>query len=302
MADNPQKRALINRAIIKFSSGTTAAARVLFDSIDDSYFSDPFTNVPSTRKDLLVACITYEQVLKRVLIDLKPEFATLYADLGHEIRINKEVGEWTYIFELPSDFLWLIAQVDEDDKDKTYEAKIKYFKQYAHIVTGSDDQTYYCKTAHTSVDDSSDGEPPDDDGDDNWDLYDTDDIGADWVEGWAYKASQTGRLLVTNDYSNNPSATVDTDYDSAYIKYIPYVQAGINDEPAYYDEYFSNAFATLLGSELAQVIGKDYERHIQLLNEYENVAKPDFFENETEKQHIPERVSIYTNSRNLRLP
>jgi hypothetical protein len=304
MADATHKRAIINRAILIFSAGTTGAARVLFEDgdMDTTYFSDPHANVPSTRKDILVSCIAYEQVLKRILIDLKPEFAKQYADLGHEIRINKEHGDWSYIFELPSDFLWLIAQIDQTDIKKEYKAVVKYFREYAHIVTGSDDQTYYCSTAHISVDDTSDGEPPDDDGDSNWTLYDEDNIGADWVEGWSYKASETGRLLLTNNYSNYPSTTVDESIDSAFIEYISYVQAGINDEPEYYSEDFCNAFATRLGAELALAIGKDYKRRLELISEYENIAKPNFFENEAEREHIPERISIFTNSKNLRLP
>ncbi len=300
MAANAAKTDILNRALLIFSAGTTSKAKVLYDDLDDTYFSDPTANVPSTRKDILVACVAYEQVLKRVLIDLKPDFATAYADLGHEIRINQEVGEWNYMFELPSDFLWLIKQVDENDKDISYEAKIKYFREYAHIVTGDDDQTYYCSLAHTSA--TADEPITGTNYALYWTLYDVDDIGADWVTAWAYKSSQTGRLLVTNEYSNDPSETVDSDYDSAYIKYIPYIQAEINDEPAYYSEDFANAFATRLGAELALAIGKDYERRMELIKEYEMLAKPAFFENEAEREHIPERVEIWKNSKNLRLP
>ena len=176
---------------------------------------------------------------------------------------------------------------------------IKYFRGYAHIVTGDDDQTYYCSSDHTSA---SANEPVS--GADYatyWTLYDTDDIGADWITGWSYKSSETGRLLVTNDYSNSPSETVDNDYDSAYIKYIPYQQGEINDEPEHYDEFFSNAFATRLGAELALAIGKDYERRLELIKEYEAIAKPDFLENEIEQLHIPEWDKIWDKSKNLRL-
>lgn len=300
MADSPYKRAIINRAVMKFTEGTTAAARTLFDDIDTTYFSDPFTNVPSTRKDILVACVKYEEVLKRVLIDLKPKFARYYADLGHEIKINKEIADWSYMFELPSDFLWFIEQVEETDKSQKYESVIKYFKSYAHIVSGTDDQTYYCSTAHTSA--SATKPITGASYATYWTLYDEDDFDIDWITGKAYKASETGRLLLTNNYSNSPSTTVDTEYDSAYIEYIPYTQAGINDEPQYYDEYFSEAFAILLGSELAIVMGKDYDRHIKLIGEYENIAKPNFFENEVEKENIPERKPIWENSKNLTLP
>ena len=302
MATNAAKTDIINRAILIFSAGTTSKAKVLYDDLDDTYFEDPTANVPSTRKDILVACVAYEQVLKRVLIDLKPEFARQYADLGAEVRINKEIGGYTYAFEPPSDFLWLIAQVDQSDVEITYDAVVKYFREYAHLVIGDDDQTYYCDTDHTSVDDTSDGEPLDDDGNSNWTLYDEDPIGATWREGWAYKASESGRLILTNVYSNAPSTTVDSSIDSAYIEYIPYTQAAINDEPAYYSEDFANALAVRLGAELALAIGKDYKRRLELIREYELIAKPTVFENEAEREHIPERVTILQNSKNLRLP
>ena len=300
MATNQPKTDIINRALLIFSAGTTSKAKVLYDAIDDDNFSAPFTNVDRTRKDILVACVAYEQVLKRVLIDLKPEFARRYADLGAEIRINKEIGSWPYVFELPSDFLWFLAQTDQSDNDKTYKAIVKSFRQYAHIVIGSDDQTYYCSVAHTGavatkpITGANYATV--------WALYDEGALGAAWREDWAYKASQTGRLLLAVAYSNNPSATVDGSIDSAYIEYIPYVQAAINDEPDYYSEDFANAFATRLGAELALAIGKDYKRRLELIKEYEVIAKPALFENEAEKEHIPERVSIWQNSKNLRLP
>jgi len=300
MADNAYKRAIVNSAIMKFSGGHISSADVLFDDLDDDYFTAPFTNVPAGRNDILVSCVKYEEVLLRVIKDLKPDFAKHFADLGAEIRINKEIADWKYMFELPSDYLIFIRQLSQTDRKTEYEAKVKYFRQYAHIVSGTDDQTYYCISAHTAA--AANKPITGANYATYWSLYDEDDYGADWISGWSYKSSQTGFLLVTNDYSNEPSETVDDDIDSAYIEYIPYVQGGINDEPQYYDEDFKNAFATLLGSELSIAIGKDYERRMELLREYRLIAGPDFMENQAESGHIPERKTIWENSRNLTLP
>ncbi len=297
MADNAQKRALINRALLILNSGRTSAARLFFTSIDDNYFSDPFTNVPSSQKDCLAACVAYEPILLRVFSDLKPDFAKKYADLGAEVRVNKEFAEWYYLFELPSDYdsrlIDTVRQIDQSSRKKRYDFDVLHFESYAHIVTGSDDQTYYCDTDHTSADNSSNGEPPSNDGNSNWTLYDTDDIGAPHsVYSFAYKASNTGDLLATNNYSNDPSATVDNSLYSAYIEYIPYTQAGINDKPQYYPEQFKNAFCTRLAAELA-IDSKDYERRRMLLDEYDRIAAHDFRRTQQSRKYVKRKVSTF---------
>lgn len=301
MADNEGKREIINRAVLKFGGGGTSAAEVLYEDLDDSYFTAPFTNVPDGRNDILAACVSYGNVLEKVLRDLKPDFARQFADLGAEIRINKEIGDWQYVFELPSDFLVFIRQLSQNDKSKEYDCRVKLFRQYAHVVKGSDDQAYYCSVAHTSA--SATKPITGADYATKWALYDEDgDLGAAHVSGWSYKASQTGRLLLTNEYSNDPSTTVDSSIDSAFIEYIPYVQGGINDEPAYYDEDFKNALATALWPEIAIAFGKDNESRLSALKEYKNIASQDFLENQEESKHIPDRVPIWQNSKNLILP
>jgi len=302
MADATYKRELVNRALMIFSGASTSSARIFFISgeMDTTYFSAPFTNVPSGRNDILAVCVCYEQVLKRVLCDLKPDLAKVFRDLGAEIRINKEWGDWGYLFELPSDLVdpdLFIRQVEQTDLSDEKECEIKQYRSYAHIVTGTDEQTYYCTVAHTA----SAATKPVTGADyaSYWSLYDADDIGAEWQSGWSYKASETGFLLATNEYSNDPSATVDSDIESAYIEYIPYAQAGINDEPQYYTEHFKNAFCTRLGAELAIAIGKDYERRIQLLREYKDLAGPDFRATQEERLDIPERETIWEKSQNI---
>ena len=292
MADNAQKRALVNRALLILQAGRTSSARLFFTEITDDEFSDPLTNI-TTQKDKLAACVSYEPILLMVLSDIKPDFAKKYADLGAPIRINKEFAEWSYLFEMPSDYdsrlKDAVRQVDQDNHKKTYDFDVLHFESFAHVVSGTDDQAYYCSTAHTSaaatkpITGASYAT--------YWTLYDTDDIGADWVSGWAYKASETCDLLATSEYSNNPSATVDDDIDSAYIEYIPYTQAGINDKPEYYNEHFKNAFCIRLAAELA-IDTKDYERRRLLLQEYEMMAKPDFWSAQQSRKYIEEHTTI----------
>lgn len=288
--DNAQKRALVNRALLIFSGAKTPKGRIFFTEITDDDFSDPFTNVSGNDEAKLAACVSYEPVLKRVFTELQPKFARQYADLGAEIRINKEIADWSYLFELPSDYFDIVTQVSQANRKTKIESKVLTFNEYAHIVNGTDDQTYYCSTAHTGA---SEYKPITGASyADKWSLYDADKIGVDYVIGWSYKASQSGKLLVTNEYSNDPSTTVDGDIDSAYIQYIPYVQAGINDKPEYYPEHFANAFCTRLGAEIASAIGKGYERRRELLQEYDMIAKPDFWGIQQAKEHIEERTTI----------
>lgn len=270
MAANAQKTNMVNKAVLKLG-GATSIATTLVDTIDDSVFANPSTATDETTR---LACFAYPGVLKKALRDIEPKFARRYADLGGEVKITQdgasgtpfEQADWELMFELPSDYLALIAQIDETSKTTKYEATEITVHSWAHVVKGSDGQAYYCDTAHTSVDDSADGQPPDDDGDANWTLFSTDDDdGADHEFGRAYQSAQTGKLLLCNDYSNE-------DGDSAYIEYIAYVTAGVGDMPQYYDEDFIEAFTTLLASEMAPyTVEKGVRTALRL--EYERLAK-----------------------------
>jgi hypothetical protein len=260
MATNSGKTFIGNLALSKTKAGLTDEGVMYSSGIDDTEFADFTTASNETIKRI---CLYYETCLKRCLEEIQPDFAKRFADLGNQITINKEYQDWGYLFELPTDFLHLIKQTDESNKNAKYDCDILDFTSYAHTVTGSDDNVYICTTAHTSVDDSSDGEPPDDDGEGNWTLDSDEEYkGADW-EVRSYSASASGRLFVTNTMSN-------TDGDSAYIEYIPYTLGGINDDATKYPENFKHALATLLASE----IELDYERRAKLLMEYETLAKP----------------------------
>jgi len=185
------------------------------------------------------------------------------------MAVNSEFGGWDYLFEFPSDYLALVKQCAEGDLGTGFDCDVLMFHSYSHVVIGTDEQSYSCSTSHTSVDDSSDGQPPDDDGDENWTLYNTDgSLGAVWAEDVAYKTGATGRLLATNDFSN-------TDGDSAYIEYLAYVQAAFGDMPKYYPENFKNALATRLAAEIA-MDSKDYKRRTELLTEYKRLARGDY--------------------------
>jgi len=267
MADNEEKRALCNRAITILTAGMTAQAGILHTEITDEQFAD-YTSV-TTDQQIKLLCFLYEPVLLKVILDIQPDFAKQFADLGNEICINKEVGDWGLLFELPSNFIEdenaLIAQISQANRKTKYDCKILTFDGYAHVVKGTDEQSWYCKTDHTAA--AANKPITGADYATYWTLYNTDDsYGADWVSGWSYKASQDGKLLAANSYSN-------LDGDSAYIEYLAYIQAGISDKPAYYPNAFKNAFCTRLAAEMAED-GHDYERRRKLMEEYELIAKP----------------------------
>ena len=215
---------------------------------------------------------------------MRPDFAKRFADLGNRITINKEYADWGYLFELPSDYLCLVRQTDEGDHKLKYDSKILDFTGYAHTVAGTDDEVYVCATSHTSATATKPITGA------SYSTYWTEDSsdeysGADWESGKAYTADTDGKLLVTNDYSN-------ADGDSAYIEYIPYTQAGINDDPDQYSEPFKHALATLLASE----IELDKERRDKLISEYELMAKPKARE-ENNKTDYEEPVTKVTTAR-----
>lgn len=296
MADNPYKRGIVNQAMIILNAGKTSTSGVLFSSITDAQFADYTTVSESNEPDKRLFCCIYERVLKMVLEDIRPQFALAYADLGQPRKINQDFGGWDYLFELPSDFLCLAAQLAEGDPTRKCgydrDPEVLHFKGYSHVVCGGDDQAYYCDTDHTSADDSSDGQPPDDDGDENWTLYNTDgSYGAAWAAGVAYENDSTGPMLATNTLTN-------TDGDSAYIQYVAYTQttnlgvAGRSDQPQYYPAAFANAFATRLAAEMC-IDSKDYERRLRLFAEYEELAKPALWRMEARHKSRTRRYTAF---------
>jgi hypothetical protein len=265
MADNAYKRAVANRALAILNAGRTSQSGIFFDSIDDTEFADYTTVSEQNYPDKRLVCALYEGVLKQVIEDIVPDFATKYADLGSRLMVDKEIGGYDYAFELPSDYLALIKQCDEGNPDKGYDCEVLHLRGYSHVVEGTDGNPYYCSADHTSADASRPTTGA------SYATYwtamsDTDWPTVTWLTSTAYKYDQTGRVLVTNHLT-------DTDGLSAYIRYLAYTQAGQSDEPQYYPESFINAFATRLAAEMA-LDAKDFERRQQLINEYERLAKP----------------------------
>lgn len=270
MAANAPKTKMINRMFLKLG-GVTDIGTLVIDTIDDTVFANPSSADTDGTK---AACILYPDVLKEVIIDMQPKFATPpYADLGTEIEITLdgangtpfERADWERIFELPSDYLALLFQLDEANKKTKYEAEEITVHSYAHVVKGTDDKAYYCILDHTSA--AANKPITGASYATNWSLFDADvNFGATWEAGHAYKASETGKLLLAKEYSN-------VDGDSAYIKYLAYVATAIGDIPTLYDQGFIEAFTTLLASEMAPW-SQENNRRLTLRNEYERLAKP----------------------------
>jgi hypothetical protein len=274
------KTDMINLALLKLHGVTSGATQIIESAIADSVFADPSTASGTNKDDIRLYCTRYPFVLKKALRDIKPDFAKRYADLGKQVEITitlttlVERGQWAYFFNLPTDTLTVLRQVYESDHSRGADCDLLIARDYAHVVKGDDEQAWYCSTGHVSVDDANDGQPPTDDGNGNWTLFNTDDAyGADWEETKAYLDTSGGKglLLATSTYTND-GADSGSVPDSAYIEYLAYAQAGIGDEPDYYDEDFIEAFTTLLASEMAPW-SDGADSRIKLRAEYENVAK-----------------------------
>lgn len=284
MADNPQKRALVNRAMAILCAGRTAQASAIYSSITDAEFADYSTISEANQPDKRLVVSLYEPVLTQCIEEIRPDFAKRYANLGYPYKVNQDSGQWDYLFELPTDFLALIAQVEEDSKVITFPCDPIFFKAYSHVVCGTDDQAWVCSVDHTSADATKPitGATYAT----KWTLYDTDGSkGAVWYSGVDYKYNATAWLLGSNSLS-------DRDGEKGYIYYLAYVRTaadgtkGFADDPTYYPHAFKNAFATRLAAEMA-LDGKDYERRRRLMEEYELVAKPACRAVQQSKVHIP---------------
>jgi hypothetical protein len=292
MAANTYKTEIANMAVTILRQGKVSDAGQFFDSIDDTEFADYTTVTGTASQDKQRVCFVYEAILKEVLRDIQPDFAIQYADLAEEIRINKEMASHSLLFELPTNYLDIVDQISQADRSVKYDNEILTFDSYAHVVVGTDDQAWKCIVAHTAAD----ANKPITGASyaTYWELYDTDSAyGAAWVANWAYKASESGLLLATSDYSNTAG-------DSVYIKYLAYVQAGISDKPQFYSPEFKRAVAVRLASALT----KDVEKQKELIARYGMYEKPEAWDNKDRKRFKGNRVvhgSVITARRNLSL-
>ena len=92
-------------------------------------------------------------------------------------------------------------------------------------------------------------------------------------------------MLATNDLTDDVGV-------SAYIKYLAYTLAEQSDEPAYYPGVFKKAFATKLAAEMA-LDSKDYERRRRLLEEYEGLAKFDYWKVQGRHEDRVPHVTVF---------
>ncbi len=273
MAANPGKTKIINLALLKLAGVTSSAQQILTTDIEDSVFAAPTTAAGKNKDDVMLYCTRYPDSLKKALRDIRPKFARRYADLGLPISITEDNAnlyqraDWSYMFDVPTDYLNLLRQTSQGDTSAEIKAMDKTAYSFAHVVAGDDGNSYYCSRAHTSADNASNGQPSANDGNGNWTQFSTEDgDGATWEAGKDYKTNETGRIIVSNEFSNS-------DGDSAYIEYLAYAVTGVGDIPGEYPPDFVEAFVTLLASEMAPWSVEQTVR-LNLREEYELLVRP----------------------------
>jgi hypothetical protein len=117
------KTDVANLALLKLAGQTDTGALLYDTAIASGVWADWTTGADDTQKILAFA---YPFALKECLESGNWDFATKYSECGAELSGASlvEAGTWLYQFPLPTDYVKIIAQVDEDNLDKEYDHKV----------------------------------------------------------------------------------------------------------------------------------------------------------------------------------
>lgn len=131
--------ALANRMFLKLGGGTT---NIIIDDIDDA-----------TNEDAVIAKTIYTQVRNEVLARWPWKECREFADLGAEVS-GLNMADWDYAFELPANFISLIAQIDEADSSIEFESEVRgaylFTRDYSNVGEDSAYIDYIKKITDTS--------------------------------------------------------------------------------------------------------------------------------------------------------
>lgn len=94
----------------------------------------------------------YTPVRKEVLKRMEPQECTYYVDLGDESSFSGEKADWTYVFDLPSDNLKVLRQVDEGNHRVEYRYDIKQNQLFTNILSNTDRDSAYIEYVKNETD------------------------------------------------------------------------------------------------------------------------------------------------------
>lgn len=131
--------ALANRMFLKVGGART---NILIDDIDDT-----------DNEDAVIAKTIYTQVRNEVLLRWPWNECREFADLGSEVT-GLEMADYDYVFGLPDDCVFVVAQIDEDNRATKYNYDVRgaylFTKDYSNTAGDSAYIDYIKKVTDTS--------------------------------------------------------------------------------------------------------------------------------------------------------
>ncbi len=90
-----------------------------------------------------LCALYYTETRREVLARMQPQECSYYADLGAESSFSGEKAEWLYVFDLPSDFLIVVRQCDEQYHMMEYNQEIMQGYLFTNTYSNEDRDSAY---------------------------------------------------------------------------------------------------------------------------------------------------------------
>lgn len=96
--------------------------------------------------------LLYTPARKEVLKRMQPQECLYYADLGDESSFSGEKAEWTYVFDLPDDYLHLVKQTNERYHRMEYRCEVIQNQLFTNTLTNEDGDSAYIRYVKNETD------------------------------------------------------------------------------------------------------------------------------------------------------